>query len=764
MNRARLACLLAMGLFTFGGVSPTRSVAGPDARTLAPSRGISYLFDTWTGYESGRFLRAAASADFNGDGYVDVAWARNDFFNNAMNVQLNLGRGTMGASRAYPARSQSNDIAAGNLDGDADADLVVVSQGDDLANNVIDLYINNNGTFTRRTTIGGSGPTKVVLADLDGDGDRDLALSNYWNATGTMSVLFNGGGGNFGPETVYPVGHRPNGIAAMDLDGDGDRDLAVARLDSSTNQVKVHLFLNDGTGTFTEAQPLTVDFFAEDPVLVSADWDRDGDQDMAAAGLRTDQVFVLLNQGDLTFSQQAYEAGFSSLNLRAGDVDTDGDMDLLSATPGDEISSVSLLRNAGNGTFGAPVFIESGYQPYDAAVADFNRDGRPDLAVANRVTDTGAIHPQRADGSFANAALYDNDSFLPLAVASADFDGDGDVDIAEASDEIHVMMNQGNGNFVMSSTIPSGGGLVHGITASDLNGDARPDLLWAPDDPPYPYVYALNNGDGSFAPIVERNIQTCGTGDATTADVDNDGDQDVLVANNRSGPSEFCEQVSRTVRVALNNGDGTFQPDYGVEVFPAPQMAIGADLNRDGRTDLIASSAQVSVALGTGGGQFGPAVVYDARGSELTSADPDGDGDIDILTADGSTATAYVLRNDGTGALSQITPYPGEQISGLANGFAIAVADLDGKGTLDLIVANPSGNNVGVHFGRGDGTFEQVQIRFGTHGCLTDVNMADYNGDGRPDLAGPACIGSSFVTPRGVQVLINQQLPPRLGK
>jgi FG-GAP-like repeat len=349
-------------------------------------------------------------------------------------------------------------------------------------------------------------------------------------------------------------------------------------------------------------------------------------------------------------------------------------------------------------------------------------------------------------------------------VASADLDGDGDVDMAESSDQIHVMRNQGNGSFVLSSTIPSGGGLVHGIVASDLNGDGRPDLLWAPDDPPYPYVYALNNGDGSFGPIVKRNIQTCGTGDATTADVDNDGDQDVLVANNRSGPSEFCEQVSRTVRVARNNGDGTFQPDYGVEVFPGPQMAIGADLNRDGRTDLIASSSQVSVALGTGGGQFAPHVVYDARGTELMSADPDGDGDIDILTADGSTATAYVLRNDGTGALSQITPYPGEQIPGMANGFAIALADLDGDQRLDLIVANPTGNNVAVHRGRGDGTFDQVQIRFGTHGCLTDVNVADYNGDGRPDLAGPACIGSSFVTPRGVQVLLNQRLPRRLGK
>jgi FG-GAP-like repeat len=126
--------------------------AGVPPANRPPLPGFAHWFDTWTGYESGRFLRAVASADFNADGYVDVAWARNDFFNNAMNVQLNLGRGTMGQSTAYPSRSQSNDIAVGNLDGDTDADLVVVSQGDDLANTVIDLYINNGGSFVRRTT------------------------------------------------------------------------------------------------------------------------------------------------------------------------------------------------------------------------------------------------------------------------------------------------------------------------------------------------------------------------------------------------------------------------------------------------------------------------------------------------------------------------------------------------------------------------------------------------------------------------------------
>ena len=151
--------------------------AASAARPATPQPGDAGIFETWTGYQSGRFLEAVVSADLNNDGHADAAWARQDFGQNRMQVQLNLGDGTLGTSVSYPAQSQSNDIAVGDLDGDGDPDLVVISQGDNLANNVIDLYFNNgNGTFTRTTDQGGHGPTRLALADLDGDGDLDLAL------------------------------------------------------------------------------------------------------------------------------------------------------------------------------------------------------------------------------------------------------------------------------------------------------------------------------------------------------------------------------------------------------------------------------------------------------------------------------------------------------------------------------------------------------------------------------------------------------------
>jgi len=762
--------LVARGAGLEGEAGQGAQRAASPAREATPVPGDAWRFDTWTGYESGRYLEGVVSADLNADGAPDVAWARNDFFNNTMNVQLNLGEGTLGTAVAYPAQPQSNDIAAGDLDGDGDTDLVVISQGNDLANHTVDLYLNNGqGSFIHQTAVGGTGPRKLALADLDNDGDLDLAMTNYWASTNDISVLKNNGNATFTPETRYTVGFRPSGITAADLDGDNDRDLAVARQDGST--LKVHLLLNDGNAGFSLAATLTLSVAASDPVVASADWDADGDRDLAVAAIGTDQVHILWNTGNLMFSPQViYTNGFSSFELRAADTDADGDTDLLSAVgSGPAGAALMLLPNQGNGSFGSPVMIEAGSNPHDVDVADYNRDGRPDLAVANRTTTTGGIHPQRADGSFAIPPIYLTNSPLPLSVAKADFDGDGDIDVAEGDGEVYppdtgtvkVMLNQGDGSFVLGDTLPSGGGYVRSVFASDLNGDGALDLVWAPDAPPYPFVYALNNGDGTFGPITIQNIQTCGTGQATTADVDNDGDQDVLVANNRSGPSAFCEAVSRTVRVALNNGNGTFQADYGVQVFPLPMMAIGADLNGDGLTDIVASSAQVSVALGTGGGQFAPPVIYDARGTELAASDLDADGDLDMATSDGSTATAYVLRNNGSGQFTQITAYPGEIISGYANGMAIDIGDLDGDGALDLVVSNGSGNNVGVYFGHGDGTFETQQIRYGTHNCLIDLSLADFNGDGLLDIAGPACVGTSFVTPRGITVLLNRgSLPP----
>jgi hypothetical protein len=195
------------------------------------------------------------------------------------------------------------------------------------------------------------------------------------------------------------------------------------------------------------------------------------------------------------------------------------------------------------------------------------------------------------------------------------------------------------------------------------------------------------------------------------------------------------------LRLLPNNGDGTFGPDYGEDVFGLPEMAVGADVNADGTMDLVSTSAKTSVLIGTGGGQFAPHVDCPAGGNELATADLNGDGLPDIATADGSTWTTYVLLSKGDGSFSRITAYPGEEISGYLNGSAIGAGDLNGDGRPDLAVADFQGQNIGMYYNRGNGTFAP-QLRYGVHHLLTDVNMADFDDDGRLDLGGPNGIGS----------------------
>jgi FG-GAP-like repeat len=744
----------------------------------APGKlGDSHRFDTWTGYEVGRGPIAVVSADFNGDGTPDVAYARHDFFENKIAVQLNAGDGTMKKAVSITATAESNDIAAGDIDRDGDQDIVVVSEGSSLTNTIIDLYVNDGtGHFTHATATGGHGAQRVALADLNGDGKADLAITNYTSQK-TVSVLLGNGNGTFEPETLYTVGPNTTGIVAADLDRDGDLDLVVGWYDDIFLKSWIALLVNEGTGRFKVSKNLLLTNDSESPVVAAADFNGDGRMDLAAAGWRSDQHIVLLNRRKLSFAQTAYTAGASSTSLRAADVDADGDSDLVSATLGTtSTGTVSYLKNKGNGKFASSVSIDAGAQPAGVDVADFDGDGRPDLAVANSGATTGDIQTQRPDGTFANPPIYLGVSGqLPLDTASADFNMDGHVDMALSeidpfsggNDVVAIFENDGTGAMFLAQTLPSGtDSHAKSVVASDLNGDGAPDVVWTPEafTGSYTLAISLNDGNGSFGAPATYPLASGGTGHVTTADVDGDGDQDAIVANNRGATS---------ISISLNNGDGTFQPDYGVPMGEPQEMAIGVDLNGDGFLDLAAvdpkvdgSGRAVLIAFGKGGGLFDPPIAYMVGNGprEIAAGDFNGDGHPDLVTANEggddisnfAVESTSVLLNSGHGTFSSISTLLSESIPRYFNEFAVAVGDVDGNGALDIVVAHPQGQNVEVYYGNGKGAFRTLSVRYGVHSGMTDVSLADYDGDGKLDVGGPGAQNDGGIfSPGGVSLMLN---------
>ena len=280
-------------------------------------------------------------------------------------------------------------------------------------------------------------PYNLVSADFDGDGDYDLVTGatvagEVSDGKDTVCVLMNNGDGTFAAPVKYDLGDAPC-FAAADLDNDGDIDLATS--DIFTN--KIYILLNDGTGAYVVA-----DTFASGGInphkLCAADFDGDGDFDLAVPNSDfanpSDSLSIFLNNGNATFTGPVFHATGSNPNTAiSADLDLDGDSDLVVTNNGS--ASVSVMLNNGNGTFAPRVDYSVGLFPQSPSLADYNGDGCLDLAVPNAAPSTPfvSVLMGNCDGSF--DPKVDWPGCRPHTVASADYDLDGDIDMAVTNNE-----------------------------------------------------------------------------------------------------------------------------------------------------------------------------------------------------------------------------------------------------------------------------------------------------------------------------------------
>ena len=362
--------------------------------------------------------------------------------------------------------------------------------------------------------------------------------------------------------------------------------------------------------------------------------------------------------------------------------------------------------------------------PESVAVADVNGDGRPDLIVANVCANSNCdgsvgVLLGNGNGTFKTAVTYSSGGFSAGPVAVADINGDGKLDLIVANEcynnncsgsiesGVGVLLGNGDGTFQAALTFPSGGSLIRSVVVADVNRDGTPDLVVlnactflayaeCGGTPPNGSVGVfLGNGNGTFRSL----LPTHNSGghlptSMAVADLNGDGNPDVVVVN----------YFSNTVSVLLGRGDGTFNKTVVTYSASYADSVAIADVDGDGKLDVVVANASVSgegaagVLLGNGNGTLRPIVTYNSGGKGTTSitiADVNGDGKPDLLVANSQQDTVGALLGNGDGTFQAALTYNSGG-SGSFPGSPMAVADVNGDGTPDVVVANYFSNTVSV--------------------------------------------------------------------
>jgi hypothetical protein len=439
----------------------------------------------------------------------------------------------------------------------------------------------------QQTFATGAGPASIVTADLNGDGKPDVIAANY--SSNTVSVMLSTTASsaatvNFSAQQTFASGSVPYAVTSADINGDGVSDLITAN--DIGNSVSVLLNTTvPGAATPSFAAQQTFATGVNPQALTAVDLNGDGRPDLVTTNYAANNVSVLLNTtvaGAATPSfatQKTFATGTTPVAITTADINGDGKPDLLVANQGAATVSVLLNTTAAGATtpsFAAQQTFATGSLPYSVAAADLNGDGEPDLIVANYSSNTVSVllnttAPGATTPSFAPQQTFATGTH-PISVTAADVNGDGKPALVVANygtSNVSVLLNTTAAgattpSFAAQQTFAAGLN-AYSITADDLNGDGKPDLVVANYGADTVSILLNTTAPGATTPsfAAQRTFATgSGPQSVTSVDLSGDGKPDLVIANSAANTVSVLFNKQFQALFAGSPATGTIVHDY----------------------------------------------------------------------------------------------------------------------------------------------------------------------------------------------------------
>ncbi|HJW76162.1 MAG TPA: FG-GAP-like repeat-containing protein [Thermoleophilia bacterium] len=452
------------------------------------------------------------------------------------------------------------------------------------------------------------GQHTVAVTATDALGNQTTATSTFWVELVPPAVTAPNGGERWALGSTQTIAWTPGNGADVTIElsrdngstwtplftstaNDGSESWTVSG--SATSQARVRISNLSGSDVSDACFTIGLDYTtaARPEDVAVGDFNGDGKLDLVSANSGAGSVSILLGRGDGTFQASVdYATGAAPCSVATGDFNHDGKVDLAIANSG--ANTVSVLRGNGDGTFRAKVDYRTGSAPRSVDVRDIDGDGRQDVVTANSGANTVTILHGNGNGTFQNKVDYPTDAG-PWSVEARDVNGDLKQDLVTANSgasSVSVLLGNGNGTFQARIDYPTGSA-PRSVDVGDLNGDGKSDLVTANSGASSVSVL-LGKGGGTFQAKVDY-LTGSGPESVAIGDLNGDGEQDVVTANSGAG--------ANAVSVLSGRGDGTLQPRLDYIVGATPRSVAVADLNGDGKLDLVTANydaGTISVLLG----------------------------------------------------------------------------------------------------------------------------------------------------------------------